>query len=156
MLKQTESKETAGVSGETTGQDKPVIIFDGVCNFCNSSVNFIIRRDAAATFCFAPMQSAYAQQLIAECGMPDVGTDTFLLVKNGRAYVMTDAALEICRDLDGHWPLMRVFRFVPRGLRDFCYRLLARNRYRLFGKAEVCMVPTPEVRARFPDVAGER
>ncbi|MGB1011168.1 MAG: thiol-disulfide oxidoreductase DCC family protein [Thiolinea sp.] len=131
------------------GENNPVIVFDGICNFCNGSVNFIIQRDAAATFRFTPVQSEYAQQLMAKYGLSGVGVDTFLLIKNEKSYTTTDAALEICRDLDGYWPLMRVFRFIPRGVRDFFYRLLARNRYAWFGKAEVCMMPTPEIRARF-------
>lgn len=128
-----------------------VVIFDGICNFCNSSVNFIIARDPECKFSFAPMQSASAKALIKQYGIENPDLDTFLLIKNGKLYQRTDAALEIAKDLKGHWKYLRVFLVVPAPLRDIFYRLLAKNRYRLFGKREVCMVPTPEIRQRFLD-----
>ena len=126
-----------------------IIIFDGICNFCNASVNFIIKRDPQAIYKFTPMQSELAQQLMAEHGIADADLDTFVLIKNGQCHVRTDAALEIAKDLSGFWHLCGAFRILPGPLRDFCYRLLAKNRYRLFGKRESCMVPTPEIRSRF-------
>ena len=126
-----------------------IVIFDGVCNFCNGAVNFIIQRDPEGTFAFTPMQSKLAQELTQRFNMPDVGMDTLVLIKAGKCYVLSDAALEIAKDLKGPWRLCYVFKVVPRPIRDAAYKLFARNRYRLFGKREACMVPTVEVKSRF-------
>lgn len=126
-----------------------IIIFDGICNFCNGSVNFIIQRDPGKKFKFTPMQSDVAKKLIEEHGVPEVGVETFLLIKNGVCFVRTDAALEIAKDLVQPWPIFRIFRVFPRSVRDYFYKLFARNRYKLFGKRDVCMMPTPAFKNRF-------
>jgi predicted DCC family thiol-disulfide oxidoreductase YuxK len=126
-----------------------IIIFDGVCNLCNSSVNFIIKRDKENVFIFTPMQSKSAQALIAKYQVKNVGFDTFLLIKNDECYYRTDAALEITKNLSGFWYLFRAFKVLPRFFRDYFYRLLARNRYSLFGKADMCMMPTLAVKSKF-------
>ncbi len=130
-------------------KDHHIIIFDGVCNFCNGAVNFIIERDSRDAFKFAPMQSEIAQQLILKHQTHEAGHDTFILIKNGNCFVRTNAALEITKDLDGFWFILRVFKIVPSVIRDFFYKTFARNRYTLFGKRAMCMVPTKEVRDRF-------
>ena len=130
-------------------EDRHIVIFDGVCNFCNGAVNFIIKRDPAGRFAFTPMQSATGQELINKYGAALVGFDTFLLVKDGQCFERTDAALEITKDLSGLWHWFRVFKVIPKPFRDYFYRLFARNRYRLFGRRDSCMVPTPDVRERF-------
>ena len=135
--------------GEIKMKHSHIVIFDGVCNFCNDSVNFIIKRDPSGVYSFAPVQSEFAQQLMSEHGIEEVGWNTFILIKNGRCHTRTDAALEIAKDLTGFWYLCGAFRIVPGPLRDFFYRMLAKNRYRLFGRRENCMVPTPEIRSRF-------
>ncbi|MEH6670688.1 thiol-disulfide oxidoreductase DCC family protein [Halopseudomonas sp.] len=129
-----------------------IVIFDGVCNFCNGAVNFIIKRDPGGVFVFTPMQSELARELVVKFNVPNVGVDTFLLIKNDRCYVFSDAALEIARNLAGLWFLFNVFKIVPRPIRDGAYKLFARNRYELFGRTEACMVPSDEVRSRFVDV----
>jgi len=129
--------------------DPHIVIFDGVCNFCNGAVNFIIKRDPDAKFVFTPMQSNLAKELTQKHVIDNVGIDTFLLIKNGRCYIWSDAALEIAKDLTGSWYLSLVFKIVPRTVRDFFYRVFARNRYVLFGRQDVCMVPTPELLNRF-------
>ncbi len=126
-----------------------IIVFDGVCHFCNGAVNFIIRRDSQAKFSFVPMQSELAQVLIEKYQVANVGVDTFLLIKDEKAHVCSDAALTIASELDGYWYLLGVFKVIPRAVRDWLYRLLAKNRYSLFGRSDECMVPTPEVRDRF-------
>ncbi|MBT3296135.1 MAG: thiol-disulfide oxidoreductase DCC family protein [Verrucomicrobia bacterium] len=126
----------------------PVVVFDGVCNFCVGAVRFIIKRDPKAIFRFTPMQGALGQALIREHGLPG-GGDALLLVKAGRAYSGSDAALEIAQDLSGGWPLCRFLRVVPRPLRDGVYRLIGRHRYALFGRRSACMLPSPEQSARF-------
>lgn len=126
-----------------------VVIFDGVCNFCNGAVNFIIRRDPAGKFAFTPMQSQLGQDLIVKYGANTVGDETLILIKEGRCFERTDAALEITKDLTGLWYFFRVLGFLPTSFRDYFYRLFARNRYRLFGRRESCMVPDGSVRKRF-------
>jgi predicted DCC family thiol-disulfide oxidoreductase YuxK len=126
-----------------------IIIFDGVCNLCNNAVNFIIKRDASNQFVFAPMQSPAAQALIAKYDAQNVGIDTFLLIKNGQCFYRSSAALEITKDLSGYWYLCLVFKLVPRPIRDFVYRLIAKNRYRLFGKRKQCMIPTDTLKDKF-------
>ena len=126
-----------------------IVIFDGVCNFCNGAVNFIIYRDPNVRFVFTPMQSDIGQKLIEENDASMMGEDTFLLVKNGQCYERTDAALEITKDLTGFWYVFRVLKILPKPFRDFFYRLFARNRYALFGRRDSCMLPTENIRERF-------
>lgn len=127
----------------------PVILFDGVCNFCDGSVNFIIKRDNDKRFKFAPLQSEAGIKLAQEYGLNKPGMDSVILIENGRAYTHSTAALKIAKHLGGVYALAHSFIYLPRGLRDFFYKLFAMNRYRLFGKKDQCMIPTPEVRERF-------
>jgi predicted DCC family thiol-disulfide oxidoreductase YuxK len=127
-----------------------VVLFDGVCNLCNGAVNFIIDRDPAARFRFAALQSSQAAALLAPHGrVPEVEPQSFILVEGGRMYERSTAALRIARRLPGAWKLFYAFIVIPRPVRDAAYRVIARNRYRWFGKAEACRMPTPELRARF-------
>jgi predicted DCC family thiol-disulfide oxidoreductase YuxK len=126
-----------------------IVIFDGVCNFCSGAVKFIIKRDPQGVFAFTPMQSELAQELTERFNVPNVGTDTLVLIKEGECYVLSDSALEIARDLKGPWRFCYVFKVVPRPIRDAAYKLFARHRYRLFGKKNACMVPSAEVKSRF-------
>ncbi|RDB06294.1 thiol-disulfide oxidoreductase DCC family protein [Runella aurantiaca] len=125
-----------------------VILFDGVCNFCNASINFVIDRDAARRFRFASLQSDFGQRLLAENNRQLTDFDTVLLLREGKLYEKSDAALEIARYLKG-WSWLYLFRFVPRFIRDFFYDIIAKNRYRLFGKSESCRIPTPEEKKLF-------
>jgi len=126
-----------------------IIIFDGVCKFCNKSVNFIIKRDPEGLFEFTPMHTNLAKELMKKYNISNVGIDTFLLIKNNQCYVFSNAALEIAKDLKGFWYLFNIFKVLPAFIRDFFYKLFARNRYRLFGKEEKCMIPSDDVRSRF-------
>ena len=128
---------------------KHIIIFDGVCNFCNGAINFIIKHDPQARFSFTPMQTELAETLIQKHNITNVGVDTFLLIKNDKCYIWTDAALEITKDLSGYWYLFNLMKIIPRSFRDFLYKLFARNRYKLFGKRSICMTPTEEIKGRF-------
>ena len=135
-----------------TGPQPPaplVVLFDGVCNLCNASVRFIIARDPSARFRFAPLQSATARALFAGTGGRSPLPDSFVLLEHGRLYVRSTAALRVARRLRFPWPLLYIFIAVPRPLRDVLYDFIARHRYRWFGSREACMVPTPELRARF-------
>jgi predicted DCC family thiol-disulfide oxidoreductase YuxK len=130
------------------------ILFDGVCNLCERSVRFVIRHDPGAKFMFAPLQSAYAHTLIMslEISLEELAPDdyqTFFLITDGKVSSRSDAWLNICRQLDG-WPgLLRIFRFVPRFIRDAIYDLIGRHRYQWFGKKPECMVPAPDIQLRF-------
>lgn len=128
-----------------------IVLFDGVCNFCNSSVNFIIERDRENYFKFAPLQSDIGQELLDKYGINKTETDSIVLIENEKAYTHSTAALKIARRLDGIWSWFYTFIIVPKPVRDFFYKLFAKNRYRLFGKQDACMMPTPEIRARFLD-----
>ena len=130
-------------------KDHNIILFDGVCNLCNGSVNFILARDPREVFLFSPVQSAFADDLLKKHGLQGIGNDSFVLVKNGTCYLRSDAALQISREMKGLWPLLYGLRIVPKFLRDFAYNLVARNRYKLFGRKQSCMVPTPALKRRF-------
>jgi predicted DCC family thiol-disulfide oxidoreductase YuxK len=130
-----------------TGQ--AIILFDGVCNLCSGAVDFIIRRDRAGYFQFAPLQSEAAKKVVAGVRWPVTGLDSIILVENGRTFVRSGAALRIARRLGALWPLLYALVVVPRPLRDAVYDGVARNRYRWFGKRNACRVASPEEAARF-------
>jgi predicted DCC family thiol-disulfide oxidoreductase YuxK len=126
-----------------------VIVFDGVCNWCNAWVNFTIKRDPRKKFRFATLQSTQAQQILKDLRLPPKGFETFLLLEQGRIFTKSTAALRIARQLSGLWPLLYLGNVVPRPLRDAVYDYVARRRYRWMGKAATCRVPTPTERDRF-------
>ena len=126
-----------------------IVLFDGVCNFCNGSVNFIIEHDKAGYFKFSPLQSEMGEQLMAKHDIDKTGTDSVIVIENKKAYTHSTGALRIARKLDGLWSWAYAFRIVPQPIRDFCYKTFAKYRYRLFGRRDECMMPTPEIRTRF-------
>jgi predicted DCC family thiol-disulfide oxidoreductase YuxK len=126
-----------------------IVIFDGVCNLCSRSVQFILRHESEPRFQFSPVQSAAGARILAAHGFSTADVDTFVLVSEGKVYTRSTAALRIARHFKGAWRLLRVFWVVPRPVRDALYNFVARNRYSWFGKADSCMVPTPELSARF-------
>lgn len=127
-----------------------VVLFDGVCNFCNASVQFIIKRDPKGHFRFTPLQSEAGQAILKQLGMNIMEFDSVVLYSAGRAHTNTGAALRIARRLSGGWPLMYYLFFpVPYFIRDLVYKLISKYRYRWFGRRESCMIPGPEIRARF-------
>ena len=128
---------------------QPVILFDGVCNFCNRVVNFVIKRDKKSVLKFAPLQSTEAKELLALQQEEASDSETFVFIENGRSYTRSTAALRVCRYLRGLWPLMYGLIVVPKFLRDGVYNWIARHRYGWFGKKESCMLPGPEIRSRF-------
>ena len=129
-----------------------VILFDGVCTLCNGFVRFVIARDPAARFQFGSLQSAAAQRLLASGAAPPVTVpDSLVLVEDGRLWTRSTAALRIARRLAFPWPLAYACIAVPRPLRDGVYDLVARHRYRWFGRQEVCMAPPPGLSRRFLD-----
>lgn len=134
--------------------DGGTILFDGVCNLCERSVQFVIRHDPNARFMFAPLQSDYARALIddPELGLEefqDGNLDSFILIVAGQVSLRSDAWLSICGQLQG-WPrLLGIFRIVPRFIRDAVYDFIGRHRYRWFGEKSECMIPTPDIQRRF-------
>ena len=130
-------------------QAAPTLYFDGVCNFCSSSVHFVLEHEREPTLRFASLQSAQAQALLPPLGIDPADLDSVVLVKDGKAYARSAAALETTRYLKPPWSWLHVFMFIPRPLRDFVYKIIAVNRYRLFGKKDECLIPSPQLKARF-------
>lgn len=130
--------------------NRPLVLFDGVCNLCNGSVQFIIHRDKKGIFQFASLQSDVAHRILGEhLQLSSPGLSTVILLLDGKIFTKSEAVLQIARLLGGVWKLWLVLRIVPRPLRDMIYDWVARSRYRLFGKRETCSVPLPEWRDRF-------
>jgi predicted DCC family thiol-disulfide oxidoreductase YuxK len=129
--------------------DQPILLFDGVCNLCNASVQWVLLRDKKAQFRFAALQSEIGQQLLQRHGLASEHFDTVVLAVGETIFLRSDAPLEIVRRLGGAWQLLYGFKIVPRPLRDALYNFVARNRYRWFGRQETCMLPRPEWKARF-------
>jgi predicted DCC family thiol-disulfide oxidoreductase YuxK len=130
-------------------EGKQLVLFDGVCNFCNDSVRFIIKRDKNDRFRFASLQSDLGKKMTDERGIDTQKIDSIILIDIGNAYYLkSTAALEIAKQLSGLWPLMGIFLYLPEGFRNVFYDLIARNRYKWFGKKEECPLPTPEERKK--------
>jgi predicted DCC family thiol-disulfide oxidoreductase YuxK len=131
--------------------EHPLVLFDGVCNLCSRSVNFIIDRDPRGTFRFALLQSDAARRALAGFGRTGPGgdPDSIVVIDRARLYERSSAVLQIARRMRGAWPLLTVVWLVPRPLRDAVYRWGAARRYRWFGRSDTCRVPTQELRGRF-------
>ena len=127
----------------------PIILFDGVCNFCNSAVNFTIKRNSKSNIMFAPMQTEAGQKLLKQYNLPLNDMQSFFFIEEGKAYKQSTAGLRVCRHLRGLWPLCYGLIIVPGFLRDGIYNWIAKNRYKWSGVRQQCMIPTPEVKARF-------
>lgn len=133
-------------------QNKKIILFDGVCNLCNSSVNFIIERDKDDIFRFASLQSETGKKLLLERGLDPMSMDSVVLIEPGVAYYRkSGAALEIVKHLSGGYSYLQYLSFLPEPIRDRLYNILANNRYKWFGKEESCSIPTPELKTKFID-----
>jgi predicted DCC family thiol-disulfide oxidoreductase YuxK len=127
-----------------------IILFDGVCNLCNGSVNFVLDRDKKKKFKFGALQSDIGKELLLKYNVQhSIGYDSVVLIKNNKIYKKSSAALEVARHLNGMWPALYVFKIIPSMIRDFVYDLISRNRYRLFGKSETCRLPEPGIKERF-------
>ena len=138
-----------GSLGSLATSDKIVVLFDGVCNLCNGAVQFIIKRDALSKFLFASLQSDFGKSQLLRFGLDPLKLHSIIVLENDKMYERSDAALTIASHLPFPWPLLRVFYILPRFFRDWVYDLIAKNRYRMFGKKDTCMIPTPEMKARF-------
>lgn len=132
-------------------QEHPVILFDGVCNLCHTAVQFVIARDPKRHFRFASLQSDYGQAIAQKADLSTTDLSSFILYENGVTYTRSTGALKTTKGLSGGWPLLYAFIIVPKFIRDAVYDLVAKNRYRWFGKQESCWVPTPALKALFLD-----
>ena len=133
---------------------RPVVLFDGLCNLCTGAVRFVLERDEARSFDFASLQSATARRLLEQAVAPAELPDSLVLIDGEGVHLRSEAALRIAARLRQPWPAFAAFRILPRALRDRVYDFVARHRYGWFGRRDACLVPTPELRARFLD-AGE-
>ena len=129
--------------------NEQVLLFDGFCNLCNGLVIFIIKRDSKSKFKFAALQSSAGQTLLKKYGLSSDDINTLVYVKGGNIFLKSSAVIHILKDLGGLWKLFIVFIILPKFIRDFFYKLIAKWRYKILGKRETCMIPTPEIRQRF-------
>ena len=129
--------------------DKAIILFDGVCNLCNSSVNFIINHDTKNYFLFAPLQSEQGKELLCKFNPEDTQLESFVLIENNKIYLKSTAALRAAKHLNKLYSLLYFLIIVPPFIRNGIYGCIAKNRYKWFGKKEVCMIPNEEIKSRF-------
>jgi predicted DCC family thiol-disulfide oxidoreductase YuxK len=127
-----------------------IILFDGVCNFCDSSVQFIIKRDPKGYYKFAPLQGETGRKLLKEFGLTE-NLESIVYIEDNQFYKKSNAALNICKNLEGAWRLFVLLKILPTPIRDYFYDIIAKNRYKWFGKKDSCMIPSPEIRSRFLD-----
>lgn len=133
-------------------QNKKIILFDGVCNLCNGFIQFVIKRDRSDVFRYASLQSELGQELLSERHIDTTKIDSVVLIEPGVAYyIKSDAALQIGSHLKGYSGLSRVLYLIPSSVRNIVYDLIARYRYAWFGEKDACMIPTPELKAKFLD-----
>ncbi len=129
--------------------DQPIVLFDGVCNLCNGAVQFIIRHDKNEKFLFASLQSEIGKRILSSNNLSRDDLKTFLLIEDERVYTKSTAALRVIKQLNGFISILYTFNVIPRFIRDSIYDLVAKNRYNWFGKKDECMIPTPQLKARF-------
>lgn len=130
-------------------EPKAVILFDGVCNLCNASVQFIISNEREVYFTFASLQSEFGQELLVKNGLNNQNFDSFVLLENKVVYQESSAAVRVAKHLKFPYSLLAIFYFVPKFIRNWGYRFIAKNRYRWFGKKDACMIPSPALKDRF-------
>lgn len=136
----------------TIPENKKIILFDGVCNLCNKTVNKVIDYDKKNTFLFTALQSETGQQIIKKIGINTNEVDSIILYENNMAYyIKSTAAIKIMNDLGGFWSVTKIFWIFPEGFRNWVYDIIARNRYKWFGKEDNCRIPTSELKAKFLD-----
>ncbi|HQS24054.1 MAG: hypothetical protein B7Y11_03230 [Sphingobacteriia bacterium 24-36-13] len=134
---------------EITSNTNPVILFDGVCNLCNSSVQFVIKHDPKKQFRFASIQGDYGQQVLKQFDSPPNSLNSFILFKDQQIYTHSTGALMVAKQLSGAWPLLYAFIIIPPFIRNAVYQFIANNRYKWFGKKESCAIPSPDLKALF-------
>ena len=128
---------------------KHILLFDGVCNLCNGIVQFTIKRDPKGKFKFASLQSESGQLLLKQFGLPTNDFNSFVFINGDNYFLKSSAGLHVLKELGGVWKVFYIFIIIPRPLRDFVYSIIAKTRYKIFGKRDTCMIPTPELKQRF-------
>ena len=131
------------------GSDSKIVLFDGVCNLCNGAVKFMIRHDHDDRFRFAALQEEAGLALTKKYGIDTAKVDSIVLIDNNRTYLKSTAALHIALYLKGIWPVFHAALIVPRFIRDLVYDIIAKYRYKWFGRKESCMIPTAEIKRKF-------
>ena len=131
--------------------NRPIILFDGVCNFCSSSVQFVIKRDPKGKFSFCQLQSPKGKALLKLHGVSDNDLSSVILIQNNKTYQKSSAALQVARQLNKAWPLLSVFLILPAFIRDQVYDFIGNHRYKWFGKKAVCWIPDKNISGRFLD-----
>ena len=126
-----------------------IILFDGVCNLCNTSINFVIKNDKKRVFRFAPIQTNFGKTTLKKYHINTKDTDSIILIDEDKNYIKSTAALYIAKELSGAYPLLFCFMIVPKFIRNWIYDFVAKNRYKWFGKKVSCMIPTPELKDIF-------
>lgn len=126
-----------------------ILLFDGVCNLCNDIVQFTIKRDPTAKFKFASLQSTSGQTLLKQFGLSTDDLESFVYINGDKYFLKSSAGLRVLKELGGVWKFFYVFIIIPKFIRDFFYNIIAKTRYKMFGKLDTCMVPTPEISKRF-------
>jgi len=129
--------------------NRPVLLFDGVCNLCSGAVQFIIKRDKKKQFLFASLQSESGSTLLKKFNLPANDLNSFVLAEGDKIYTRSTAALRVAKKLGGGWKLLYGLMIVPQFIRNAVYDVIARNRYKWFGKKDECMIPTPQLKERF-------
>ena len=132
-------------------ENKSILLFDGVCKFCHSSVQFVIKRDSGKNFLFCPLQSDKGKELLRAQGISDTGLTSMILLKDGKFYKKSSAALRIAKELRAPWPLLYIFILVPAFIRNAIYDFIGKRRYKWFGKYDSCWIPDDDSRGRFID-----
>jgi len=131
-------------------KDKKIILFDGVCNLCNSSVQFVIEHDSKDIFRFVALQSELGQEILKHIGINPKNIDSIILYEPGVSYYYkSEAALQISKSLGGFFHFGTIFKIIPNGIRNQLYDYIAKNRYNWYGKKEQCMIPTDELKSKF-------
>lgn len=130
----------------------PIILFDGICNLCNASVQYVIKHDQEKTFRFASLQSSFAQKILSDNNLPVNNFNSFVLFDNNKIFTRSTAALKVARKLKGFIKLLYAFIIIPKFIRDAVYNIIAKNRYKWFGKKKECWIPTEELKSLFLDV----
>ncbi len=128
-----------------------IILFDGVCNLCKSSVQFVLKRDKKARFRFGSLQGQFGLKFLQQHNLPAGKFNSFILIEDGKLYTRSTGALRVLKYLDGGWSLLYALTIIPAFIRDYIYNWISANRYRWFGKREECMIPGPELKKRFLD-----
>jgi predicted DCC family thiol-disulfide oxidoreductase YuxK len=130
-------------------KQNPIILFDGICNLCNSSVQFVLKHDKQGIFRFASLQSEAGRLLLQKNNLPQSNFNSFVLIQDDKVYLKSTAALKVAKQMSGATKYLYTFIVVPAFIRDAVYNVIAKNRYKWFGKKESCMIPTPALQSRF-------